>query len=568
MQLLSVSELQPGISFGFNRVQHTTNVQSAQRLYRQLKGQFLPIMEDMISANPHWPRQYPNFVQVLHITYQASTLLNKEVNALDEQDIADFFAFGTLSAMGTLNVTETMLAYLLRMEENDYNEFRNGKYNEEKPHYSPLEFTARFGPPPWETFNTFLRDTLDGRYYIDPPSTKDIEGYEAKLKRKSDGVAIDPSLLSSGEKVLMWLCLVMYSSNAGQMTKPPKLLLLDEPDGTLHPQMVQKLHKVLKNIASLFDSAIVFTTHSPTTVALFDSGPILRVSESDLTAVEKGAAIAELLVGLDQVSVHYTKSRTVYVESHRDAELYSELFSQLRRWNKGISEHLSLVFVPAAPKLPERNVRKILNASFKDLDADRVDAFVNALNGQGDCEQVKGAVESLIAGGIPAFGLIDWDLGNKTKNGIVVLGSGLFYNIENAILNPLSLGLYLLQLYPDKLSPTEYGLSNNYDLISIYSAPDRWQSIADAVTIKVIGQVTHSIECEFVNGYRVMLDTAYVHMNGHELETKVKETYQFLKAFNGRRTLLNDVVARGFPACQGRTIPAAFPEALVTIQAA
>lgn len=264
-----------------------------------------------------------------------------------------------------------MRAYWDRLDLNDYHEFRNKTYEEQHPYWRPEEFRARFGPPPWEVFNDFLRTVLDGRYHIETPTRQNIATYEAKLYRSEDSLAIDPAWLSSGEKVLMWLCLSIYASNTGRMADPPKLLLLDEPDGALHPQMVQKLHMVIKDIASRFGSGIMFTTHSPTSVALFDAGPIWRVSEHDLVEIAKDAAIGELLVGLDQVSIHYTKCRQVYVESHKDQELYCELFSSLRLWNKGISEHISLSFIPAAQKLSPNTVRQLLKTYLGDQNADR-----------------------------------------------------------------------------------------------------------------------------------------------------------------------------------------------------
>lgn len=575
IRLLTVDQLQPSLMFSFDPVQHRDQQRQAVALYLSHKGQFrLDPQESIAAINPsgHSGRHMSaNIHHVAHAVSRASQVLGKDVNDLANTDIEDFFSNEALATMGSLNVTATMRAYWDRLDQNNYYEYRNKTYNEQHPHWSPDEFEARFGPPPWDTFNDFLQTVLNGRFYIEAPTQQNIATYDARLYRREDSLPIEPAWLSSGEKVLMWLCLSMYASASGRLAPPPKLLLLDEPDGALHPQMVQKLHMVLKDIARRFGTGIMFTTHSPTAVALFDAGPVWRVSEHDLVEIDKDAAIGELLVGLDQVSIHYTKCRQVYVESHKDEDIYGELFGSLRRWNKGISEHIWLSFIPAAPKLAVQNIRDLIKTHLGDQEPDRINAFVQAFNGQGDCSKVVGAVESLQAdGGVPVHGIIDWDLTNKPQQQIHVLGAGLFYNIENAILNPLTLGLYLLHNFPTKLDPRHFGLNEGFDLLSLYATDEHWQSIADGVTKHVLklDAANCDVECAFLNGGLVRFDSRYVHMNGHDLEQRLKadDVYPFLKAINKRPTLLMDVVQRGIQSSQGRTMPMAFVELFSKIQ--
>jgi ABC-type dipeptide/oligopeptide/nickel transport system ATPase component len=577
IRLLTVNELQPNLVFGFDPLHHREQQRQAVGQYHTHKGKFKIDPQQSVATIGQTGmlgmRVQVNIQQVAHVVSRASRALGKDVNDLADNDIVDFFSDGALMAMGSLNVTATMRAYLDRLEQNEYYEFRNKTYNEQHPHRSHEEFRARFGPPPWEVFNDFLRNILDGRYHIESPTVQNMATYEAKLYRSHDGLAIDPSWLSSGEKVLMWLCLSMYATNTGRLADPPKLLLLDEPDSALHPQMVQKLHMVLKNIVSFFGSGIMFTTHSPTSVALFDAGPVWRVSEHDLVEIAKDAAIGELLVGLDQVSIHYTKCRQVYVESHKDEDIYGELFAYLRRWGKDISGHISLSFIPAAPKLPPQNIRNLLKAHLGNQDAERIEAFIQALNGQGNCVQVVGTVQSLTAeGGAPVYGIIDWDLINKPQPYVHVLGADLFYNIESAVLNPLTLGLYLLHNYSSKLAAIDYGLIDGFDPLTLYTNVTHWQSIADGVMKRVlkIDAVNHDIECPFLTGWNVWFDRRYVHMNGHALEKRLKESdaYPFLNALTKRPTLLMDVVQRGIGACHGRSMPRAFAALFVAIQTA
>ena len=573
VRLLSINELQPSLMFGFDPVQHRDQQRNAVVQYVAHKGKFSVDPQQSIAAfasQGMMGRQMGNIHLVAHVASRASQALSKDVNELDNADIEDFFSDGALMAMGSLNVTATMRTYWDRLEQNEVNLCRNTLRGTKFSYWSPDEFQKRFGPPPWAVFNDFLRRVLDGRYYIEAPTHENEATYDAKLYRE-DGLAIDPAWLSSGEKVLMWLCLSMYASNTGRMTAPPKLLLLDEPDGTLHPQMVQKLHMVLNDIARHFGSGIMFTTHSPTSVALFDAGPVWRVSEHSLEVVEKDVAISELLVGLDQVSIHYSRCKQVYVESHKDEDVYTELFRSLRRWNKGISEHISLSFIPAAPKLAPENVRQLLKANLGDQGPERTEAFVQALNGQGNCTQVIGTVRSLTEeGSVPVHGIIDWDTTNKPQAQVHVLGEGLFYSIENAILNPLTLGLYLLHNFSNKLAFKDYGLTEGFDPISLYTDTTQWQSIADGVTRRVleVDVVNPDVKCDFLEGGSVHFDSRYVHMKGHDLENRLKEghAYPFLNALTKRPTLLMDVVQRGIGTSHGRTMPVIFADLFLEIQ--
>lgn len=573
IQLLTMDQLQPSLTFGFDRLQHRDGQKQAVAQYVANRGKFnidpkksieLIGHQGMMGRNNH-----VNIHVVAHVVSRASDATGKDVNALDEQDVTDHFS-STPMAMGSLNVTATMLAYWDHLEQNEFHEFRNTKYGESLSYWEANEFKARFGPPPWDVFNEFLCSVLDGRYHIEKPTRENLAAYEAKIFRE-DGLAIDPNWLSSGEKVLMWLCLSMYASNMGRMANPPQLLLLDEPDAALHPQMVQKLHQAMKAIADRFGSNIIFTTHSPTTVALCDTGSVFQVSEHDLQPIEKDAAIAELLVGMDQVSIQYTNRRQVYVESNNDAEIYGTLFRLLKTLNKLASAYISLSFIPAAPKLSPSSVQQLLKAHLGDLNAGQVDTFIQALNGQGNCAQVVGAVESLVEeGSATVHGVIDWDLTNNLQPRVHVLGAEHFYSIENAILNPLTLGLYLLHNYPEKLAANDYGLANGFDPTSLYTNPDGWQAIADGVTKRVlqVDDAAQDVECIFLNGEHVRFDRRYVQMKGHDLERLLKNDarYPFLCAISKRPTLMMDVVQRGIKSSHGRTMPRVFADLFSAIQ--
>lgn len=571
-ELKHFDRLEPSVMFGFNRLQNQEEVRKATAIFVKHRSLFAldPAQSRQnlgreVLANPFMgiASQLPDIVA------SVGQRLKVPVADIQPEDISDAFVGETVAQLGALNITSTMLTYWYRLDDNELNAWKNHRNGTKLGHYSQAEFETRFGPPPWLVFNEFLREVLDGRFYIKAP-TKETEAiYEANLFLH-DGTEIAPGSLSSGEKVLMWLCLTMYSSNTGRLSNPPKLLLLDEPDAALHPQMVQKLHVALRQIVKSFGTKIIFTTHSPTTVALMGDNQVFQISETVLSQVEKDVAISELLVGVDQVSVHYTNQRQVYVESNSDAEIYKSIFGALKERNR-VTQHISLAFIPAAPKLPVTSVKDLLKAHLGVLNELKRDAFIEALNGQGNCAQVFGAVESLVGlDNQTVHGIVDWDLKTSATQHVHVLGSGLFYSMENAVLNPLTLGLYLLQCYRERVVPGEYGLIAGYSMPEIYADTTSWQAIADAVTMRIMQtqSLIYDLECEFFDGTVIRFAKTYVQRNGHDLVALAKDhhAYPFLKVHRNDAKLLMEVVKQGIVSSDLRSLPACFVRIFEEIQ--
>ncbi len=122
---------------------------------------------------------------------------------------------------------------------------------------------------PWDFVNQVL-ETAGFHFAVEPPDFWDTEQFEYRIrlrnKQTEDTVSIQD--LSTGERVLFALALVRYK--AERQTKVfPKLILLDEPDAPLHPQMSQGLIDVITGIfVEQYKTRIVMSTHAPATVAL------------------------------------------------------------------------------------------------------------------------------------------------------------------------------------------------------------------------------------------------------------------------------------------------------------
>ena len=174
-------------------------------------------------------------------------------------------------------------------------------------------------PPPWETLRKILSEMREAAgdaglfdfEFSDPENYKlDMGNYEgfsftAEMTNRSTGAQYDLDSLSSGEMVLMTLCLVSFNQYLGR--RRPKLLLLDELDALLHPSMVAALVRTLKTLFVTRGTKVLMTSHSPMTVAALDESDIFRVvrtgGQVNVSPTTKLEAISELSEGLATVDV-------------------------------------------------------------------------------------------------------------------------------------------------------------------------------------------------------------------------------------------------------------------------
>lgn len=169
---------------------------------------------------------------------------------------------------------------------------------------------ATSNPAPWAV----LRETLDDmrreggedglfNFEFSDPSGVQLNmatfqdfAFEAVLTNRSTGDVCSVDTLSSGERVLMSLCLMSFNQRLGR--RKPRLLLLDEVDAVLHPSMVRALFTMIRKLFVGQGTKVLMTTHSPVTVAMLDQGEIFRMTRSggnvQVTLATKSAAVGEL----------------------------------------------------------------------------------------------------------------------------------------------------------------------------------------------------------------------------------------------------------------------------------
>ena len=180
------------------------------------------------------------------------------------------------------------------------------------------EYRTKY-PPPWETLREILsamREAAgdDGLFNFDFSDPDDYEltmanyeqfSFKAEMTNRTTDAQYEIDSLSSGEKILMALCLVSFNQYLGR--RRPKLLLLDELDAVLHPSMVAALVRTLKTLFTTQGTKVLMTSHSAMTVAALDEADIFRVLRAGgcvkVSHTTKYEAIKELSEGLATVDV-------------------------------------------------------------------------------------------------------------------------------------------------------------------------------------------------------------------------------------------------------------------------
>lgn len=168
--------------------------------------------------------------------------------------------------------------------------------------------------PPW----TVLRENLDRmrdasndpelfNFHFSNPETDKIlftehleYAFTSEFTNRATGESYSLKNLSSGEKILMSLCMASFNKTLGRCQ--PRLVLLDELDAVLHPSMISALIAGLKELFVNNNTQVIMATHSVTTVSLLEEGEIFRVARCrrkvNIQRVLKSEAVTELSEGL------------------------------------------------------------------------------------------------------------------------------------------------------------------------------------------------------------------------------------------------------------------------------
>ena len=379
-------------------------------------------------------------------------------------------------------------------------------------------------PAPWDAFNELLR--VSGIAYQVTPPPKGIRlAYECKFVHRETNVPVAADEMSSGERVLLTLFMTIFSAETnGRM---PRLLLLDEPDAHLHPEMARRFLRAVREVlVEKHDVRVMLTTHSPTTVAMCPEGaifamlPLERNDGPRVRPVSVDEALGVLCRGVPTLRVRLENRRQVFVESEFDQTVY-ELVAECLA--EHIDPELSMMFIPSAKSRDPNS---------------------------GGCDRVRALVETLRNAGVDSvFGLVDWDLKAKPSGTIRVLGEGRRYAIENYVCDPLLLVAYLLREH--MIAAEDVGLSKigTYKAVVAKDAMIR-QRLVDFVTDRVLQTLqgkslpSEHDGCESVDGVAVQVPRWYLRMRGHDLVLKLWEAFPKLQKHQNDIDLAKAILKR------------------------
>lgn len=442
----------------------------------------------------------------------------KEVDELSDYDITFYYPIeGDLSGdIFTHNLTTLFKRYQVKKYLNEFNVFRQQR-GLPVDFLTDEEFERINGLPPWELVNQILLEAKIG-YRVTTPEAQIPEApFQAQLVNELSGAEIDFTDLSSGEKVIMSLALSLYNSQFD--LELPRVLLMDEPDAHLHPSMTKQFLEVIQNVFVTGKKIAVFmTTHSPSTVALApdDSLFIMNKTTPRISKATKDQALRVLTAGVPTLSINYENRRQVFVESRYDVLFYEKIYERLKD-----------------KLVPEISISFISSGS----------------GGKGNCDEVKEVVNKLAGyGNRSVYGIIDWDEKNKGNEFVKVLGGGNRYSIENYIFDPVLIAAFLLR---EKLiDRSSLGLNSKEKYTDFNKLDDaKLQMIADYVVDQVrtkAGNPTDGdiLECEYVEGQKIRLPKWFLTIQGHLLESYIKEIWRPLNKYTREGELKIEIIEK------------------------
>ncbi|MEP8771237.1 AAA family ATPase [Enterobacter bugandensis] len=388
---------------------------------------------------------------------------------------------------------------------------------------------------PAVAFNNTIQKLFRGKFSILLPDEENAHfDYNPKLILNKTNEPIDIKDLSAGEKIIFWLAEKTFEikySNPKYVFTNKSLILIDEPDAHLHPQMTNDLFLCLKQLHELLKVNFIITTHSPTTVALCPNDNILNLSFSEksgkyiATKIDKDNAIAELLEGVSQISINPDNNRQVYVENENDHNIYELIYRKVKDNSSKINRFINLSFVSSGEKIAENELRKHFVRYIKN-ESD-VSELIKIINGEGNWDKVVGIVESLRKNGNHTVrGLIDWDLtARKHLTDIIVFARGKAYSIENVVYDPISLFAYY---HRNDITHNDFSFEeiNNTPWHEVLNNDIILQNVIDNVMKRILKRESNKdYVISYMNGRSFKSDREYYHTNGHALEDLIFKNY-------------------------------------------
>lgn len=336
-------------------------------------------------------------------------------------------------------------------------------------------------------------------------------------KRSTDQI-ISFDDLSSGEEVILDIIVKCFMEKYhNKYLLFPELILLDEPDANLHPEMCKLLIDTLQNVfVKKLGIKVILTTHSATTIALAPEGSLFELQNgpnSALKMIKKDDALALYTRHLP-ISIDYRNHRQVFVESPVDRYYYQSLSDKL--FSDGKLEH------------------KIY--------------FITNLMGQGNCGTVINLVNSMRNANCKSvFGIVDWDLKQNSSEHIFVHCQAERYSIENVVADPAYIIILLLTINAYDMHAKLNLSKQNHSYSWLFGDSASKQVIYDLFLSYFYVQLgtkrSEQIEVSYNEDVKLLVDKDYLTIVGHTLLDKIWKVFPALKVKYPTHPVLNQALA-------------------------
>lgn len=361
-----------------------------------------------------------------------------------------------------------------------------------------IDIIADIGVAPWELIND-LFEKYNFKYRINSPRTSHAH-YDVRFTRYDDeAVEVTFEGLSSGEQMIVTLILWSFNEELGELKK---LLILDEPDAHLHPEMALMFKEILFDVlVKKFGIQVVLTTHSPTTLCWFPEENIFLMDRQlGIVKSSRAEALKKLTSGLVFVQEAF---RIVLVEDEDDRRFHQSVYDALIYSNQILPEH-RLIFKPVSTGG--------VNSGGKS----------NVINA---CLQWSNYTDQTNVSGL-IYGLVDKDNDDNSSLPINVLCLNRYCH-ENYLADPLVVFTLLVQERLQRV--VEYAEGIGYvrgeELKFKSSQIDGVQSVSDFMIQNLLDvegsnvmqeDLEDIVLCEYVNGSAVNLPKFLLEQSGKD----------------------------------------------------
>ena len=398
--------------------------------------------------------------------------------------------------------------------------------------------------PPWKLFNQVLNEA-GFNFKIDGVTEEQFEPdlpFKLSLKNILLDTPVDVPSLSSGEKIVFGLMMKFFNSSYyGNELIYPGLLILDEPDAHLHPEMTQILINTLNDtFVNKLGIKVIITTHAPSTVALSPDESVYELRNSpecSLKKIGKDKALEVLTEFIPNLSIDYKNHKQVFVEGPIDKYYYESIFSKMKNDRERFKQNNSRLY------------------------------FISLKKEDGGSSVVCKIVSEIRnTGNKTFFGIIDRDQKNKSNESVIVHGGRNRYTLENYLLDPI----YIAMLFLDNGGKHDMnkitGISkiDHFLLLKEYSN-QKLQKIINEVLRALIEANkgknfnTDLFEVEYLDGKKLNLPVWFLESTKEELLQYYKNAFDFLnsdmfKKYGQLQQVLTNIICQSYPMIPKDTV--------------